>query len=339
MSLEHCLITGASGFIGRRLAETLSASGRRVTCLVRPTSNVECLESLPVRIHRGDVTTGEGLDVALDGVDVVYHLAGSIRAHRYADFYRVNAEGVRSALEACCRRAIPPTFVHVSSIAAAGPSIGGIPRREVDPPQPVSEYGRSKLAGEIVARSFASRVPITIVRPAIVFGPGDLFTLSWFKTIARFAIHPIPAQRDARFSLIHIDDLVSLLFAAAERGDRLPHDSATHTAGTGIYFAGSQVDVTYRQIGELIALSLGRRAPLMPVVPRPVLWGYALLGEAVGRMCGKPPWIGFDKCREACAGSWTCAAESALRLGISFPESLTERFRETAEGYRRLGFL
>jgi nucleoside-diphosphate-sugar epimerase len=292
-----------------------------------------------VRIHRGDVTTGAGLDVALDGVDVVYHLAGSIRARRYADFYRVNAEGVRNALEACCRRSIPPTFVHVSSIAAAGPSIGGIPRREFDPPQPVSEYGRSKLAGEIVARSFAGRVPITIVRPAIVFGPGDPFTLSWFRSIARFAIHPIPAHREARFSLIHIDDLISLLSAAAERGDRLTHGTETHTVGAGVYFAAFPVDATYRQIGEMISLALGCRAPLIPVVPRPVLWGYALLGEAFGRICGKPPWIGFDKCREACAGSWTCVSESARRLEISFPKSLTERFQETAAGYCRLGML
>ena len=339
MNNAHCLVTGASGFIGRRLTEVLAESGKQVACLVRRSSAVEALQALPVRLCRGDVATGEGLDDALEGIDVVYHLAGTIRALRSQQYHDVNAEGVRRILKACARRSTPPIFVLVSSIAVAGPSTIGVPVNEDDPPRPVSEYGRSKLAGEAAAREFADRVPTTIVRPSIVFGAGDLFTLQWFHSIARFGVHPTPCARAHLFSLIHIDDLVALLRAAAERGDRIPSANERTANGRGVYFAAFPGELTYRQVGVEIASAMGSDVPWTPRVPLFAFGTYALFCEAVGRVIGRPPWIGLDKFREARAGSWICRSDAAERLKVAFPEPLATRFRETAEGYRRLGLL
>jgi len=336
-SHESCLVTGAGGFIGGRLAERLVESGRSVTCLVRPSSSRRRLEGLGVRICVGDVATGDGLDDALEGVEVVYHLAGAIRAVSRRTFLETNVAGARRTLEACARRNNPPVFVLVSSIAAAGPSGDGPPRREDEIPRPVSEYGRSKLAAEQVARSFADRVPVTIVRPGIVFGGGDRFTLQWFQSIARFGLHPVPRGVDSRFSLIHVDDLAELLHAAAARGVRVDANDAS--LGNGVYFAAHPTALTYRQIGEQIAEAMELHRPRMPRVPLWALGTYATLCETIARVSGRPAWIGLDKFREAKAGSWTCFAVKTAELNFDFSRSLAACFRVTVDDYRRLGLL
>ncbi|HEY5139391.1 MAG TPA: NAD-dependent epimerase/dehydratase family protein, partial [Methylococcales bacterium] len=139
---------------------------------------------------------------------IVFHLAGLLKAVRNDDFVRVNAGGVESVAAACDERAEPPVFVVVSSLAAAGPCAVDRPRAESDLPTPVSAYGRSKLAAELAATKYAARVPISIVRPPIVFGDGDRAVLELFRPIARWGIHIVPGLRQRRFSLIHVTDVV-----------------------------------------------------------------------------------------------------------------------------------
>jgi len=97
---------------------------------------------------------------------------------------RVNAAGVGAVAQACADQRDRPVLVLVSSLAAAGPS-GERPTVESDPPMPVSHYGRSKLAGEQMAMKFADALPITVVRPCIVFGAGDRGMYEVFRPIAR----------------------------------------------------------------------------------------------------------------------------------------------------------
>ena len=339
--MAKILITGASGFIGSHLTKTLLAENHEVTCLVRPSSPLDRLRQSHVRLAYGDVTDGDSLPAAFEGQDVVFHLAGSVRAVHVEHLYRVNEEGVRNVASACAAQAAPPVLVLVSSLAAVGPSRDGQPRVECDPLLPVSHYGRSKRAGERIARDWARRVPITIVRPPAVFGEADPATKKIFAPIARWGVHVVPSWRNFRLSLVHADDLVSLLVLAAQRGKRLAPDAEEPSAlAQGCYFAACDRDPTYAQFGRMIGYALGRRRTRIVRVGPVIIWSLAYASTLASRLRGRPWYFDRDKAREARAGSWTCSAAAASRdLGFSVAAPLSQRLRQTVQWYLENGWL
>lgn len=338
--MAKILVTGGSGFVGSHLVEALVARGEAVSCLVRRTSRTDLLERLGVRLIYGEVTDPRSLTEAVQGQDVVYHVAGLTRVLDPREFYRVNGEGVGAVAEACAKASPgPPILVVVSSLAAAGPARHGKPLTEEDPPAPVSHYGRSKLAGEEAARQWADRVPISIVRPPIIFGPRDRACLEWFKCIRRFRLHFVPGWRRRRFSLIHVADLVQLLLLAAQQGERLRKSESPEHRSQGIYFADSGEHPTFAEMGRKMAAAMGCGVAIC-YVAMPLLWTITAAIEALSRLRRKPHYINFDKIREAAAGHWICSAEKAAsQLGFSPAASLDQRFHETVVWYRENGWL
>jgi nucleoside-diphosphate-sugar epimerase len=204
--MAKALVTGATGFIGSKLTERLLADGNDVTCLVRDPARAQALRALGVRLALGDVRDPDAMLAAVDGADVVYHLAGMVRAFRSDEMMETNARAFRNVADACAQCTTPPRLIFVSSLAAAGPSPAGRPRVESDPPAPVSNYGRTKRAAELIAEEYAARIPITIVRPPIVFGEGDQNMLAVFRSIFRLGIHLALGVAYSRYSLIHVSD-------------------------------------------------------------------------------------------------------------------------------------
>jgi nucleoside-diphosphate-sugar epimerase len=334
--MAKVLVTGGSGFVGRHLVAALAARGDEVTCLVRSSSKADHLQALGVRLVFGDVVTPDGLPAIVAGQDVVYHLAGRTVALKDRQFYEVNRRGAAHMVHACARQETPPVLVHISSLAAAGPAVGERPRVESDPASPVSHYGRSKRSGEHAVESLAHRVPITIVRPPIVFGEADRMSLPMFAGPIRFGIHLAPGLKPRRFSLIHAHDLVQLLILAAERGKRLPPlGGPRDSAGQGYYFAACEQDPSYADLGRLIAESAGRRVLVLPTAI-PLVRTVAAVSDVLAHMSRHPLMMNTDKVREIAAGSWLCSAEAARRdLGFQVAAPLFERLRQTTEWYRQ----
>ena len=336
---ESVLVTGASGFIGQHLVRRLIERGDRVSCLVRATSRIDELRSSGAQLFVGDATDRAGIERALAELQagVVFHLAGLVKAMRTADFARVNAGGVESVAAACADRAERPVLIVVSSLAAAGPCAGDQPRVEADSPAPVSAYGRSKLAGELAAARHAGEMEITIVRPPIVFGPGDRGVLEMFRPIARWSVHVVPGRRQRRFSLIHVSDLVEGLLFAAEKGERLHPNGLP---GQGIYFVAAPEDPTYVELGQAMATALGRNRAAVVRLPEPLMRVIGLCGDAMAQVRRQPGWVNSDKIAEVLAGSWTCSsAKARAQVGWSPAADLADRLRETAQWYRQAGWL
>lgn len=337
--MAKALVTGASGFIGVHLTRALVAQGDDVTCLVRRTSRLEPLQQLEVRLAYGDVSDCESLGAAVADADVVYHVAGLIKALSKSRLYQVNESGVRNVLGACCARTSPPTVIVVSSLAAAGPARKGRPVTEHDSPAPVSNYGRSKLAGERAAEAFANELPITIVRPPIVIGPSDYSTWLLFKPIVRHGVHLVPGFSRQYFSLVHVDDLCTALLSAAQRGQRIVAATEGNHA-QGRYFVSDEEIVTWADLGRLIAKAFGREKCRIVRMPKALVWLGGGTSELVAQLIRRPTIFGRDKVREATAGSWTCST-AAIRQQLGFKPAATlfERLRQTVKWYVDEGWL
>lgn len=328
----HFLLTGGTGFIGQRLARRIIERGDTLTVLVRKSSKRGPLEALGARFAVGDLTTGEGLAEAVRDVDCVLHLAGVTKAREPAGYFEGNANGTRRVVEAMAALPRPPRLVYCSSLAAAGPSTPERPRREEDPPAPVSVYGRSKLGGEEAVREYADRVPCVIVRPPIVYGPGDTEFLPSMLPMAKKGLAIKSGFGPKRYSLIHVDDLCTALLAAAERGATLSRDDAAR----GVYTVSDGREYTWEEVCEALAGALGRGRPT--VVPVPDVIGYLIgLGsELMARLKGTIPILNRDKVREMTCPAWTCTIERASsELGFSPSIPLAQGIAGTLAAYQQ----
>src|SRR5512135_154716 len=287
------LITGASGFIGRRLASALADQGHDVACLVRMTSRTAGLERPGIRLVVGDLRDPASLEAAAAGRDRVFHLAGTIQAVGRTAFEDANVGGTRRLIDACLRAAPGlERFVYVSSIAAAGPSEEGRPGCESDEPRPVTDYGRSKLAAENIVREAAATLPVTVVRPPNVLGPGSK-DLERAIALLRKGIFPAVGDDRPRTSLIDVDDLVEALILVA--GD-------PRSVGQTYYVTDGRA-YAWPEITAALAEEL-RSGRLRIRVPQGVQAAAAALAEATARLTGRPPVLTRDIVRAARDRFW-----------------------------------
>ncbi len=326
--MRHALVTGANGFIGSHLCRYLLARGYRVRGLVRRTSNLDPLEAAPIEYAFGDLTDPAGLARALDRVELVFHLAGITRGRSRTQFEHANVHGTRTLLQACVEQGRIERFVFVSSLAAVGPSPHGEPLIEETEPRPVGPYGVSKLAAERICRVEAPpSLPVTIVRPAAVYGPweNDFYTL--FRYARRGLAPRVPG--DTRSSLIHVHDLVDLL----ERAGRI------EAAAGRTYFAADPEPYWMRDIQRLIGGALDRR--LVPVVVPPLfLYPVTLFNELLLSLGLGIRVLTLARLRDLSQRFWIVDVSAAQReLEWQPAIQIGEGIRDTVSWYREHGWL
>lgn len=189
-------VTGASGFIGRRLIERLCRDGYAVRALARKRPVQAQSDGGNLTIIEGSLGDDASIRSLIDGVDAVVHLAGLIKARTRDAFFEVNAAGVEHLAGLMSTVRTPPKLVLVSSLAAREPGL--------------SSYAASKRGGEEVLEQLGDALAWTILRPPAVYGPGDRETLAFFKGMQR-GIGAMLGGVDARFSLLHVDDLAAAI--------------------------------------------------------------------------------------------------------------------------------
>lgn len=318
---RRIVVTGATGFIGRHVAARLHAAGDRVRAIVRPDSPRRPPSGVEV-VHAA--LTYDALRAAIDGADVVVHIAGVISARGWQDYADVNVAGTREL--AAATQEVGARLIHISSLAAAGPAPADRPRTEADPCEPINDYGRSKLQGERAITSIEG-LQWTILRPGVVYGPGDRALLPLFR-LARLGVLPDIGRRSAAYTFVFIDDLVNAIDAAVRRA-----------AGGAVMFVGHPTPVTTRRLAAALSGALERRVSRVRV-PTPIGAGAAAVGDIISALTGTRPLFNRRRWAEMSAVGFVCGvAEIHQRLGLEAHVDLDEGFRRTLTWYRVAGWM
>jgi dihydroflavonol-4-reductase len=242
---HKALITGATGFIGSHLLETLVEKKWDITCLARPQSQTGKIEKMPVRVHRGHLDKQDVLESAVENQDYIFHLAARIRPAPPEVYDKANHRLTRDLALACLRKNPEiKRFVYVSSISVGGPTPEGQQLDETHPPNPVSEYGRTKLKGEIALKEIWDRIPSTIIRPPNVYGARQQETEVLVKLI-RNRIVPLLKEEGESTSLIYIKDLIRGILLAAEFPEA---QSQTYYLTDGKGYSWREIILTLKKI-------------------------------------------------------------------------------------------
>jgi nucleoside-diphosphate-sugar epimerase len=266
---RRVLITGAAGFIGRHLVSALAAQDLSVRALVRNADDAAAMRALGAEPCIGDLLEPDTARRAVDGVHAVYHLAGRLYAagSRAADYSRLHVDATRTLVEASAAASVE-TFLHCSTTGVHGPT-GAAPAKEDDPGHPLNPYEQSKAEGEAVVRHVAStrRLSVAIARPGLVYGPGDLHLLGWFRSI-QSGFYRVVGDGTNHLHPIYIDDTVRGLLACAAQAS--PEARAYHLVGAS--------SLSMRELSDAIGSALNRPVPRQPI-PAPLAFAAGAMLE------------------------------------------------------------
>jgi dihydroflavonol-4-reductase len=323
------LVTGATGFTGGHLARTLHQRGHTVRALVRDPARAADLVAQGIEIVTGDLRDRAAVYRAVDGVDVVYHIAALYREAGLAEhvYFQVNAEAVGTVIEAAAEGGVR-RVVHCSTVGVHG-DVEHPPANEDAPLRPGDVYQRAKVQGEAVAREAAARtgVDVVIARPSGIYGPGDRRLLKLFRGVARRRFIILGAGR-IFYHLTYIDDLTE--------GFRLCGEVPA-AAGRTYILAGDEAP-TLNHLVQVIAEEAGVAPPRLhgPV------WPFWMAGAACELICApfgvEPPLYRrrvdfFTKSRAFDISRARAELAYAPVVGVR------EGVRRTLEWYKQAGWL
>lgn len=322
----RALLTGSTGFIGTHTAHHLVEKGYELRCLARKTSGTSRLPK-DVEIIVGHLLDFESLRTAVKGCRVVIHVGGVIRVKQLRDFYQVNRDGTANLVKAA-REAGVERFLLCSSLAASGPSKLDIRRKWDDTPAPVTEYGKSKLAGEKELQGGAGDMWYTIIRPPAVYGPWDrgfLTLVKWVKRGFKLRI----GDGSMPFSFIHGADLARAMTLAVESKE----------PSGAIWYATDGTDHHLPELYTAIekALNKSTRWITIPEFATPLI---ARGIELIAEIRGETALLGRDKLIDLTQSAWTCE-DKPLREATGYCEmfKLDEGMAQTAEWYKQQGWI
>lgn len=321
------VITGASGFIGGRLRDALLAAGADVISLVRK-SSPPAKKGRSAAVDYNDVAGLKAL-FEQERPDYVFHVAGATKGVTYEDFYLGNVMPTKNLVDALLA-AHPKLsrFVHVSSLAAYGPSNDGEPKRESDPRTPVEFYGKSKHEAELVVESVGPRMPWTIIRPSAVYGPGDVDVFALFRA-ANMRVNLFYGNRHKRVSAVYVDDLLNAIVNAAQ---------AETTIGRGYFICDGTV-YTWGEIQDHIMRAVGKKAITLSL-PGFVVPMAGQVGEWLTAIDKKPRILNRQKAILDAQSAWLCTHEAAKAdFGYAPTVPMAEGTKRTYEWYVQNGWL
>ena len=252
------LVTGATGFVGSHLVKRLRKEGLKVRALTRTPAKAQSLADLGAEVVPGEIDDPASLEAAAQGCDRVIHLVGIIQEGRGFTFRSVHVEGTRNVLDAAKKAGIGH-FVYQSAVGSREGA--------------KSQYHRTKWEAENLVR--ASGIPYTILRPSLIYGPGDLFTIRLAEMIKLSPVLPVIGTGRSKIQPIFIDDVVECLRKIV----------TSESFINKIYEIGGPDELTYEEVTKAIARAMGVDRPVVHM-PLFFMRTMAMVAETV---LSKPP--------------------------------------------------
>lgn len=318
------LVTGATGFIGSFVAEYFLSNGFKVRCTIRKTSNLRWVENKNYHLVETDFESPENLRKAVEGVDYIVHVAGTIAAKDYNGYLKGNRDATFNLLKAA--EMYNPNikkFVFCSSQTAVGPAKSlSEPVDETTECHPITSYGQSKLEAEKEVLNFKDVFPITIVRLPAIYGPRDTALVDMFRLVHK-GIAPLIGFKEKYLSLLHCNDAVEGLYLA----------TLSNKSSGEIFFLSSETHYSWSYLIDCMIKAVGRKAVKLRI-PNSFVYAAGFVSEKIGQFFGKTPVFNVEKARDFTQQYWICSGEKAKKiLGFSQKINPEEGFKSTYKWY------
>lgn len=319
MHKQPVVVTGPTGFIGRRLCARLRADGATVIAALRDPGRAGPWQHA-VAV---DLEAQDAIELPA-GIDTVFHLGG--RAHALSEvaqddrtYHRINTRGTQRMLEAA-RRAGARAFVFFSSVKAVGEaSDKSRPVDESWTAPPDTPYGRSKREAEELVLSGGYVPHPVVLRPCLVYGPEPKGNLQKMITAVRAGRFPPLPEVGNKRSMVHVDDVVSAALLCAQRAE----------AAGRTYILADALPFSTRQLLEWVSAAVGRSVPRW-TVPWWTLAGLARAGDLIGRVRGRRFIFDSDALEKLTGSAWYSGERIMRELGWSPRRTLRESMPEIA---------
>lgn len=325
------LVTGATGYTGSVLIRKLAAQGASIRAIARSSSNTEQFKDLNIEWIRGDVFDPTVVEKATKGIEVLFHVAAAYREAKITDetYNLVHLKSTMLLAEALVKESGFKRFVHVSTVGVHG-HIEKPPADEEYPFNPGDIYQRTKAEAEVWIRGFSNRtaLPLTVIRPAAIYGPGDRRLLKVFKMASR-RVFPLFGRGRGLYHLIHVDDLTDVLILAAV---------ATEALGE-VFIAGNREPSELKSIAETISDELGGKPPRFIRLPAWPLFVAAVVCEVLCRPFKISPPLYRRRVAFFTKDRSFNTAKLERLLGYANRIEVEAGLRATARWYRDAGWL
>ncbi len=266
------LVTGGTGFTGYNLVKRLCKLGIEVRVLIRDTQKRKIFNGVDVEIIEGNITEPGIVDRAVEGIEKVFHIAAVFRTAGISEkeYWDVHVKGTENLLNSSIRHNIK-RFIHCST--------GGVHGHIEEPPanesyrfKPGDIYQITKLEGELKAVTFGLEkgLPVTVIRPSPIYGPGDMRLLKLFKMASRKYVFILGAG-NVFYHMVYIDDLIDAFLLASE---------SEKAIGETFLIAGGE-RLSLNEIIDLIAEEQGLKPTKIHIPVKP----FQLLGDVCEKIC------------------------------------------------------
>ena len=313
------LVTGATGFVGSHLCDSLTARGHEVYALIRSPAKAKEF-GVPGHYIQGDLSQFDWVKNLPQDLDAVIHTAGIVHSFSKDDFFEVNAKATKQLLKALSHYT-KLKFILVSSQAAGGPAELHQPANE-ESQAAVSHYGHSKLMAEAYAKDYADQFDLTIVRPPMVIGPRDPAMLDIFKIVnSRLVVSPGARPEKKTYSFVCAFDLVNFFVHALEENL------------TGTFYCAYPKALTLSDIIQTTENILAKKS-LTFVIPPTLLKLAAHSVQFLGEKKLVQARLTSDKLKEILPSAWVCSSQKSIDAGYEYQWDLNRTIEATLKDYK-----